>query len=167
MKIIETNKWKKIGQFSEENTVNTQSPLIVIEPFEPIVSEVCDDIRKSNPNFFKNVNKLKIDMGFGQFGSVSSENPADININFQKIKNEVSNRLGGNFDVNNQEHKNVLKMAIRETILHEKGHVEDAWTANTSSPDKQLGGESLFPGGESAAENFVRKFEKNNKKFKK
>ena len=159
MKIITSSKWKKLSQFTEENTTNTDSPSIIIEPFEPLVQEAVDDIKVSDPNFFRGVNKIKIDMGFGQFGSVSSENPADININIERIKNEFQNRTNQSFDYNNIEHKNILKECIKETIFHEKGHTEDAWQAHSADPSAGLAGENLFPGGEQAAESFVRKIQ--------
>jgi hypothetical protein len=156
MKIITSFNWEKISQFTEENTVNVESPSIIIEPFEPIVQEIAEEIKISSPNFFKGVNKIKLDMGFGQYGSVSSDNPADINLNFERIKSEVSNKIQSPFDINNPEHKNILKEVIKETILHEKGHVEDALQAHESNPEAGLSGEKLFPGGEQAAETFVR-----------
>jgi hypothetical protein len=148
--------WYKKAQFTEENTVNSQSPSIIIEPFEPLVQEATEEIKRDSPNFFQGVNKIKIDLGFGQFGSVSSDNPSDINLNYNKIKNEVMKRIDEAFDINNLNHKDVLKEAIKETIIHEKGHVSDAWTSHSQDPESNLQGADLFPGGETAAENFVR-----------
>lgn len=148
----------KMAQFTDENTLYTQSPTITIQPFEPLVKEVVDELQSTSPGFFRGVNKINIDMGFGQFGSVKSDNPADINLNFNNIKQEVTNQIPVQFDINNPEHKEILKAAIKETIIHERGHIDDAWQAHEKDPEAGIGGADLFPGGERAAERYVDRF---------
>lgn len=142
--------WYKFSQFTEENTQNIDVPLITVQPYEPVVQEAVDELYNENPRFFVGVNKINIDMGFGQFGSVESLNPADININMNKIKSEVAMQAG-QIDENNPESRQALKEAIKRTIIHEKAHVQDASGAQFQS-ENQLSGQELFPGGESSAQ---------------
>ena len=139
--------WYKKSQFNEENTQNIDTPTIMVQPYEPIIQEVVNEMSLENPLFFKGINKINVDMGYGQFGSVGSENPADININIDKIKNTI----GQDIDLNDPQYKNVVKDAIRTVIIHEKAHVSDASKAQEGS-DVPLSGEELFPGGENVAE---------------
>jgi len=147
--------WYKLAQFTEENIEGTDSPNVVIEPVEPIVQEVVNELKTESPNIFQGVRKIKIDMGYGQFGSVSSEDPSDINLNFNRIKSQLSQEFGTSFDINDPNQKQRLKNMIKETIIHEKGHVSDAWSAHQKTPG--IGGAKLFPGGENVAEQNVRK----------
>ena len=149
--------WYKKAQFTSENTQNIDIPIITIQPFEPLVQEAVDELQEEDPSFFKGINKINLDVSYSQFGSVKSDNPADININFNNIKSTVSSQLGGAFDYNNFYHKEVLKDAIKRTIIHEKGHVEDASKTHFERPEEGLAGEQLFPGEESAAEQYTQR----------
>ncbi|MCF7796057.1 hypothetical protein K9M42_03105 [Patescibacteria group bacterium] len=149
--------WYKKSQFVQDDLQNINTPNIIVQPYEPLIQEVVEEIRVKNANFFQGVNQINIDTGFGQFGSVESINPADININLNKIKSEVINQLNGNFDENNPEHRQVLKNKIEEVIVHEKRHVQDASEAQEKS-DKPLQGQDLFPGGEAVAEQAVEQY---------
>ena len=142
--------WYKKSQFTAENTQNIDVPLITVQPYEPIVQEAVDELYNEDPRFFVGVSQINIDMSYGQFGSVESRNPADININMNKIKSEISSQIG-QFDENKPEHRNVLKDAIKRTIIHEKAHVSDASAAQSRS-EIPLTGEELFPEGETAAQ---------------
>lgn len=146
------NWFKKISQLTEENTQNIDSPLIMVEPYEPIIQEVVNEITNQNSSFFQGVNKINVDMGYGQYGSVSSENPADININFNKIKNEVVAQLGSPFDPNSPQHVQALKDSIKEVIIHEKSHVQDY------DYEGHIEGKDPFPGGESVADMAVQTY---------
>ena len=143
--------WYKKAQFTEENTQNINTPIIMVQPYEPIVQEVVDELYNENPQVFININRINVDMGYGQFGSVVSDNPADININLNNIKNEVSSKIITSFDINNEKHKMILKNEIKRIIIHEKEHVQDAFKAQEGSEDP-LEGQELFPGGEGVAE---------------
>jgi hypothetical protein len=143
--------WFKKAQFTEENTQNIDVPIINIQPFEPIVQEAVNELYQENSNFFKGINKINIDTSYSQFGSVESVNPADININFNKIKSEIVSQIG-NFDIYNPQHLKFLKDAIKRVIIHEKAHVQDAFQVQEMSQDRILGGEDLFPGGENVAQ---------------
>lgn len=149
--------WYKKSQFTPENTQNIDTPVIMVQPFEPLVQEAVDDMNRKSPNFFQGVNKINVDMGYGQFGSVVSDNPADINININAIRQDVESSLGQSFDANNPEHKDIMINAIQEVLVHEKAHVSDAMTAQEGA-DAPLGGEELFPGGEGVAEQATRQF---------
>lgn len=149
--------WYKKAQFTEENTQNIETPLIMVQPYEPLVQEAVDELNSENPNFFKGVNKVNIDMGSGQYGSVSSENPSDININLDNIKSQLESDLQGQFDINNPAHKQHLLNLVKEVIVHEKAHVSDALQTQELS-DTALSGEELFPGGENVAEQATRQY---------
>ena len=148
--------WYKKAQSTEENIEGTDTPNVIIEPVEPLVQEAVNELKSHNPNFFKGVRKIKIDLGQGQFGSVSSEYPSDINLNFNRIKSQLSQEFGKSFDPNDPIQKQRVKDMIKETIVHEQGHVSDAWRAHEKTPG--VGGAKLFPGGESVAEQNVRQF---------
>jgi len=154
--------WYKKAQFNEENTQNIDTPLIMVQPYEPLVQEAIDELYQQNPNFFKGVNKVNIDMGFGQFGSVSSTDPSDININIANIRSNVNREFQGQFDINNPEHKKHMLDVIKRVLVHEKAHVSDAIQAQEIS-DISLSGEELFPGGEGVAETAEQKFTSSNK----
>lgn len=143
-------KQNKNAQFSPENSKEISSPTISIEPYEPLIQEAVNEMKASNPNFFIGVNKINIDMGYGQFGSVSSKNPADININFNRIKNEITSQIGGSFDDKNPAHIQTLKDAIKRVIVHEKAHVQDASQSFQKDPSQFA--KNPFPGGESVAD---------------
>lgn len=142
--------WYKKAQYSEENTQNVGTPSVVVQPYEPLVQEVVDEMSAENPQLFNNVNKINIDMGYGQFGSVKSDNPADININVDNIKNTLSSQLGINFDPNNPQHQQAIKDEIRRVIIHEAAHVSDY------DEQQHLEGGNPFPGGEGVAEQSER-----------
>jgi hypothetical protein len=117
MKWFEKTQWYKRSQFTPENTTNLNNPTISVEPYEPIIQEVVNDIKTENPIFFNGVNKIKVDMGYGQLGSVDSTNPGDININIYKIKSDVMAQMSGqNFDINNPQHKQIMKDVVKRTI---------------------------------------------------
>lgn len=149
--------WYKKSQFGQEDLQNINNPNIIVQPYEPLIQEVVEEIRTKNANFFQGVNQINIDTGFGQFGSVGSTDPTDININLNKIRSEVMTQLNGNFDENNPEHRQVLKEKIEEVIVHEKGHVQDAAEVQEKS-DEPLQGQDLFPGGEPVAERAVEQY---------
>ena len=158
MKWFEKTNWYKKSQFTPENTQNLNNPTISVEPYEPVIQEVVNDIKMEDPTFFNGVNKIKVDMGYNQLGSVESSNPGDININIYKIKSDVMAHMSGqNFDINNPQHKQIMKDVVKKTIYHEKGHVEDALTVHNKSPEQGIGGKDLFPGGEPAAEQYEQK----------
>jgi hypothetical protein len=160
MKWFETTQWFKKSQFTPENSGNLNTPTISIEPYEPIIQDVVNDIKIENPTFFTGVNKIKVDMGYGQLGSVESTNPGDININIYKIRSDVMAQMQGqNFDINNPEHKNIMKDVVKRTIYHEKGHVEDALNVHNKNPEMGIGGAELFPGGEPVAEQYEQKLQ--------
>lgn len=144
--------WYKLAQYTSDNTQGIDTPLIMVQPYEPLVQEAVDELQSESPNIFIGVNKINLDMGYGQFGSVSSDNPADINININNIKSEVSNQLGSPFDPNNEQHKKVMKDSIKRVIVHEKAHVSDY------DQDSHLSGGNPFPGGEGVAEQAERNY---------
>lgn len=151
--------WYKIAQFTPENTQNVISPIVNVQP-EPIVQQIVDELKSEDPRFFVGINKLNLDMGYGQLGSVSSNNPADINLNFGKIKSEISSQLGESFNNNNPSHISALKDAIRRILIHERAHVLDAAQAQEGAKNP-LSGNELFPGGEGVAETAERSYFKN------
>jgi len=146
-----TPKPEKTAQFTEENIQQVGTPNVTVQPYEPIIQEVVNEMQQSNPTFFNNVNKINVDMSYGQYGSVESTNPADININLDRIRSEVAAQSPIDLDINNPEHRESFKDAIARVIVHEKAHVDDAMQAQEASPTP-LGGADLFPGGEGVAD---------------
>lgn len=142
--------WFKKSQYTEENTQNVGGPSVVVQPYEPLVQQVVDEMSSQNPGIFNSVNKINIDMGYGQFGSVVSDNPADININVYNLKSSLSNQLGISFDANNPQHTEAMKDQIRRVILHEMAHVSDY------DEEQHMQGDNPFPGGEGVAEQAER-----------
>ena len=149
--------WYKKSQFTEENTSSVQVPTINVQPYEPIVQQVVEEIKEQNPSFFVGVNQINVDPGHSQFGSVSSTNPADININFNRIKDDFRYQMGVPFNPYNAYHLQIFKDNIKRVIVHEKAHVSDAAQAQQGS-ENPLSGEELFPGGETVAEQEERKY---------
>jgi len=149
--------WYKKSQFTEENTSSVQVPTINVQPYEPIVQQVVEEIKEQNPSFFVGINQINVDPGHSQFGSVSSTNPADININFNRIKDDFRHQMGVPFNPYNAYHLQIFKDSIKRVIVHEKAHVSDAAQAQQGS-ENPLSGEELFPGGENVAEQEEKKY---------
>jgi hypothetical protein len=104
------------------------SPQIKIEPYEELIDCAVKIIQALEPNYFKGVETIKV-MPSSAYGHVSSDNPAVININIDRIKHELKNADG----------RSPAAVAAA-VIAHERGHVSDF------SP------ETGFPGGEGVAE---------------
>ncbi len=147
--------WYKKAQFTEENTPNVNSPTIIIEPFESIVQDACDEIVFNDSTFFQGVNKITLESD-PAFGHVSSKNPADINIDYYKVKNSVEGDLGHIINPDDPQDLEVLKEAIKDVIVHERAHVTDASQQWGKSPENFA--TNPFPGGEGVAEQAERTF---------
>lgn len=143
--------WYKYSQFTEENMQSANTPMITVYPYEPVIQETVNEIQQENPNFFVGINKINLISTNSALGSVESTNPSDININMNNIKYQLQNQLNQPIEPNNPQHKEALKSAIKEVIVHEKAHVQDAIQAQEKS-DIPLEGKDLFPGGETPAE---------------
>jgi len=149
----------KLAQFTAENTVNVENSSIQVTPYDPIVDEVKNRILEKDPQFGRGINTVNI-VGAGPgFGNVESTNPADINIRLEAIKSEVARQMGLPANTQDPNYAEALKRAIEVVFYHEKGHVTDALRAQEGSPDDQLSGQSLFPGGEPFAERNVPDFQ--------
>lgn len=148
----------KISQFNPDVVdQGFTTPDIVVSPSEPIVQEVINEMRSENSSFFDTVSEVRVDSTGGGYGFVKSDEPNVININWPAIQNEFATQSQGRFDPNNESHKSAIKSMIREVIVHEKAHVDDAVGAQ-SSADDLLAGSELFPGGESVAEQSTREY---------
>ena len=150
-KILHKNNLKKYARLliSQMNDSQIQGPSVEIDPsIQADVQSAVDEIRSSDPNFFKGVSKI---IGFtgSAFGQVSSEDPTVIHLNLSKIKQQVKQQLGTAYNPSNPKHDEVFKEAVKrsisDVISHEKGHIKD-W-----NPEKHK-----FPGGEGVAESFEK-----------
>lgn len=119
------------------------SPNIVIEPQESLIQKAVELIKSKDPNYFKGVRKIIVG-NFPAYGRVESgpgKDPAIIQLNFQRTKNEVTSILRSkNPSISQQEIDDAIVKSLAATITHEKGHV------GSFKP------ESGFAGGESPAE---------------
>jgi len=148
------NWYKKIAQLlsvpaeqQSEGFIGT--PNINIRPYEPIIAEAVNELKVEQPLLLNGISDINVDLGYGQFGSVSSGSPNSVNINMAKIKSETSQQLGLPFSPSSQEHMEALKRNIKQVIVHEIGHTQDY------DPEE---GHYPFPGGEPAAEQFSRNY---------
>jgi hypothetical protein len=119
--------WYKISQIvnqTEQSQHLVGTPLINIRPFEPIIQQAVNELQSEQPGIFKNVSDINVDLGYSQFGSVSSKSPNSININMNHIKNEARKQLG-HAPSNNEQDKAVLIHLIKQTLVHERSHVYD------------------------------------------
>lgn len=146
---------------TEPDTSTIGSPEVSIAPsLQSDIEEALVRIRQQvDPNYFKNVSRIDVLLG-GPFGQVSSDDPAVVKINLNKIKQEVKRQLDQRlqqdnvkYDQSDPAHQEifdeVLTRALIEVVSHEKGHVED-FEPKISEEGEFLGGD--FPGGEAPAE---------------
>lgn len=109
-------------------------PNIKIEPMEGLVQKAVELLKQKDSNYFKGVRSIVLNTAGGAFGNVESgpdKDPAVINLNFSRIKQDVLSKGGSEDDV---------VRAVAEIIAHEKGHVA------SFKPEQG------FVGGESPAE---------------
>lgn len=119
------------------------SPNIIIEPQESLIQKAVDLIKSKDPSYFKGVRKI-ISGNFPAYGRVESgpgKDPAIVQLNFQRTKNEITNAIKSqNPNAPQSMIDDAIVKSLAETITHEKGHV------SSFKPD------SGFAGGESPAE---------------
>lgn len=133
----------KLAQAADEAFI--AGPDVQIDPsIKGDVQSAVDELRKTDPSFFKGVSKV-VGITSSAFGEVQSTDPTVIHINLPKIKQKIQSDLGSQYNPSDPKHKDLfkeaLKRAIVETISHEKGHVKDY------NPEQ-----GKFPGGEGVAE---------------
>lgn len=151
----------KEAQLAEPETELLGSPQVRVAPaLGGEIQEAINRIKKEvDPNYFENISKIDVLMG-GPFGQVSSDDPAVVKINLNKIKQEVKRQLDQRFnqenvqfEQTNPEHlaifDEVLTRALIEVVSHEKGHVDD-FRPKIGPHGDFLGGD--FPGGEAVAD---------------
>ena len=129
---------KKIAALTDlylKTAQDVNSPQIRIEPYEEVIDCAVKVIQAIEPNYFQGIETIKV-MPSSAYGHVSSDEPSVINVNIDRIKNELQNAEG----------RNAVAVAAA-VIAHERGHVSDF------SP------ETGFPGGEGVAENEERRME--------
>jgi hypothetical protein len=121
----------RLYRFSQD----IDSPQIRIEPYEELIDCAVKIIQALEPNYFQGVETIKV-MPSSAYGHVSSDDPAVININIDRIKQELKSANG----------RSPAAVAAA-VIAHERGHVSDF------SP------EAGFQGGEGVAETEERRME--------
>ena len=139
--------WYKISQLvteTEQSEHYLGGPTVNIRPYEPIIQEAVNELGNESPGIFDNITDINVDFGYGQFGSVGSQSPNSINLNIEKLKSEVTTALGRSFSAQDQESINMIKHFVKQTIMHEIGHVLDEEIDET--------GNISFPGGEQVVE---------------
>ena len=96
--------WYKKAQFNneyiQETEVHTQSPNIVVYPYEPAIQEAVDQLKIENPNIFIGVNKIILDSKQSALGYVSNieqnEQRYDYNnihLNIDEIRNQIQQQI--------------------------------------------------------------------------
>jgi len=104
-----------------------ESPEVRIEPQESLIEKAVAEIKKLDPNYFKGVRSIVSGSmsGYGEVRSGPQQDPAIINLNVQRIKNEVSNKMKqANPNVSQEEIDRAIVSSIVEVISHEKGHIK-------------------------------------------
>jgi hypothetical protein len=150
--------WYKTAQIEQTET-NIGMPNVNVQPYEPLVIEAISELQSEQPGTLDDVTDITIDTGYGQFGSVTNVSPNTITLNMNKIKEEASRESGQQISGSDPSDANILKFYIKQTIMHELGHIE---SYKSTDPTNQWlpGGE--FEGGESPAEKRQKEFiEKN------
>jgi len=135
--------WYKIAQ-SDQSEHLMGTPQINIQPHEPLILEAVNELQAAQPGILDNVTDINIDIGYGQFGSVTNVSPNTININMNRIKEEAAQQTGKQISISDPEDTKILKHFIKQTIIHELGHIHDIGKSTDPS--------NPFPGGESVAE---------------
>lgn len=121
-----------VRKYGQQVDMELDSPNIVVQPVEPIITKAINILKRMDANYFKGVRKIQLapsSMYYGYVESGQDKDPAVININLSKIKQQVGN-------INSPE----AVIAAATTIAHERGHV--------GTFDAQQG----FVGGEAPAE---------------
>jgi len=137
----------KLAQQLDEAFV--QGPSVQVDPaLGAQVQDAVNELKKADPNIFKGIGKITVLTG-GPFGMVTSKDPSTVQINLNKIKQEVQKQMGGTYNPSNPEHKKAfdeaVKRSIVETVSHEAAHTKDF------NPET-----GKFPGGEGVAESAER-----------
>ena len=136
---------------AEQTEQNIGNLNVNVRPIEPLVIESVRELQSVNPGILDNVTDINIDLGYGQFGSVTNISPNTINLNMNRIKEEAAKETGRPITVSDPEDAKILKHFIKQTIVHELGHLGDL--------DPETG---QFPGGESVAERAQQQFVESN-----
>jgi len=155
-RIIKANK--KMAQVEQMDS-NIGSPNININPLDPLIAESVNELQSEQHGLLDSVTDINVDIGYGQFGSVTNVSPNTINLNMNRIKEEAAQETGRQISTSDPDDINILKFYIKQTIMHELGHIE---SYKSTDPTNQWlpGGE--FEGGESPAEKRQNEFiEKN------
>lgn len=119
--------WYKISQIvtqTEQSMHNVGTPNISIRPFEPLIQQAVNELQSEQPRIFANISDINVDLGYSQFGSVSSSSPNSINLNMNHIRDEARKQLG-HPPGNNDQDKAVLIHLIKQILVHERSHVYD------------------------------------------
>ena len=137
----------KLAQQLDEAFI--QGPSVQVDPaLGAQVQDAVNELKKADPNIFKGIGKITVLTG-GPFGMVTSKDPSTVQINLNKIKQEVQKQMGGTYNPSNPEHKKAfdeaVKRSIVETVSHEAAHTKDF------NPET-----GKFPGGEGVAESAER-----------
>lgn len=125
----------------------TPGPHVVIEPMDPLVQEAVQDIRKVDPNFFAQVQKVVIHFGGGggHLGFVErgqGKDPRVIHLYKDRIRDIIQKEMGGGLNAKN--FKKSVKLALVEVLGHEKTHIgEKPEVEFSGEPEAESGAKSL------------------------
>ena len=106
-----------IGPTDEQSESNIGTPNIRVNPFENLVDEAARELNAEKPGILDNITDINVDLGYGQFGSVSSKLPNTVNINMNNIKSSLATQLGRPFNPSDQDHTNMLKHMIKHVLF--------------------------------------------------
>jgi hypothetical protein len=135
--------WYKTAQV-EQTEMNIGTPNINVQPYEPLVVEAVNELRVNRPDMFNDVTDIILDLGYGQFGSVTNVSPNTITLNMNNIKEEAARGSNQQISGSDPNDANILKSYIKQTLIHELAHLGDlGGSTDPSNP---------FPGGESVAD---------------
>lgn len=138
-------------RLSKRSEQYVPSPSVIIQPLDPLVKKVVDDIKRSDPNFFMNVDKIIVEFGGGpQLGHVKRgplDSPRTIHIFKNRIRDLIKQNYGGQMDAATFE--KAVHDAIAEVIGHEKTHIGN-------DPEKTFLGETEAERGGEATKQKVK-----------
>ena len=141
--------WYKTTQ-TEQTEPNIGTPNVSVQPYEPLVIEAVNELKNGQPDMFNNVTNINIDLGYGQFGSVTNVSPNTITLNMNNIKEEAAKQTGQQISGSDPRDADILKFYIKQTISHELAHLGDLGSSTDPS--------NPFPGGESIADRAQEQF---------
>ena len=142
--------WYKTAQENNQEISNIGTPEININPLDPLIAEAVNELKSGQPDMFNDVTDINVDIGYGQFGSVTNVSPNTITLNMNNIKEKASKETGQQISGSDPRDADILKFYIKQILVHELSHIHDL--GGSSDPSNP------FPGGESVADRAQEQF---------